>query len=72
MWGWGGGGGASLLCGVASPLVGGAGIGRARSGSPGVARLGLPAGGRPERRSGERRAGLAGPGSCGGPTVIVR
>ena len=25
-----------------------------------------------ERRSGERRAGRAGPGSCGGPTVIVR
>lgn len=24
-----------------------------------------------ERRSGERRAGRAGPGSCGGPTVIV-
>ena len=25
-----------------------------------------------ERRSGERRAGRAGPGSCGGPTIIVR
>jgi len=45
-------GGGSLLCGVASPLVGGAGIGRAGRGSPGVAQLGLPAGGRPERRSG--------------------
>jgi len=45
-------GGGSLLCGVASPLVGGAGIGRAGRGLPGVAQLGLPAGGRPERRSG--------------------